>query len=114
MKITSVTTLKTAEFRNDFGMYTYQSVKPKLMFGYDLKPVDETRSLFFATPEKALLDLLYLYPFYKTTEDMLDLRLDDDYMHECFEKQRFIQFAEIINSSALNERIETLFKTYEI
>ena len=34
------------------------------MFGYELKPMANNRIILFATPEKALLDLLYLYPFY--------------------------------------------------
>ncbi|MDH6306734.1 hypothetical protein M2459_001968 [Parabacteroides sp. PF5-5] len=33
------------------------------MFGYELKPMADSRTIQFATPEKALLDLLYLYPF---------------------------------------------------
>lgn len=63
MKTTSVTTLKTAEFKNAFGVYAYQMVKRELMFGYQPKPMADGRSILFATPEKALLDLLYLYPF---------------------------------------------------
>jgi hypothetical protein len=32
----------------------------KLMFGYHLKPMPDNRTLQFASPEKALLDLLYM------------------------------------------------------
>ena len=64
VQITSVTSLKTASFINAFGEYTYRTVKEQLMFGYDLKPMADGRTLAFASPEKSLLDLLYLYPFY--------------------------------------------------
>jgi len=38
------------------------------------------RSILFAFPEKALLDLLYLYPFYNTEAEIENLRLDNDYL----------------------------------
>lgn len=34
MQVTSVTSLKTMQFKNEFGEYFYQTVKPELMFGY--------------------------------------------------------------------------------
>lgn len=113
-KITSVTTLKTAEFSNDFGDYTYQTVKPALMFGYEPQPMADGRSVLFASPEKALLDLLYLYPFYSTEEDMLELRLDDDFMHEDFDKELFLLSAEILGLPSLDKRIQTLLKAYDL
>ena len=33
VQFTSVTSLKTASFKNDFGEFSYRSVKPQLMFG---------------------------------------------------------------------------------
>lgn len=114
MKITSVTTLKPAGFSNAFGDYTYQSVKKQLMFGYEPKIMSNGRSIMFATPEKALLDLLYLYPFYNTTADMLNLRLDEDYMQEDFNKQLLLEYAREVGSAALNSRIDTLLNTYDL
>jgi len=52
------------------------------MFGYELKEMDEYRRLMFATPEKALLDLLYLYPFYNSEKEMEELRIDEYYLRE--------------------------------
>lgn len=114
MAITSVSSLKTMKIENDFGIYTYQSVKPELMFGYEPKLMADGRAIFFATPEKALIDLLYLYPFYKTEEDMIDLRLDDDFMQEDFDKDKFLSYAAEIKSQALDRRIETLLTTYAL
>lgn len=114
MKLTSVTSLKTESFTNEFGEFTYQTVKPSLMFGYVPKMINDGLSILFATPEKALLDLLYLYPFYNTEEDMLNLRLDEDYMTEDFDKELFLRYASEIGSVSLTKRVETLIKTYEI
>ncbi|MCK9626640.1 MAG: hypothetical protein M0R23_09340 [Bacteroidales bacterium] len=59
--IISITTLKTTSFVNDFGEYSYKNVKENLLFGYDLKPMADNRTIQFAIPEKALLDLLMNY-----------------------------------------------------
>lgn len=112
MKITSVTTLKTSEFNNDFGTYSYQTIKPELMFGYGPKAMQDGRTILFASPEKALLDLLYLYPFYSSAEDMFDLRLDEDFMQDEFDKELFLQYATETKSTALITRAETLLKAY--
>src|SRR5690554_4989852 len=82
VQITSITSLKTASFSNEFGQYSYKSMKAALMFGYDLKPMADKRTIPFAKPEKALLDLLYLYPFYNSREEMEDLRLDESYLKD--------------------------------
>ncbi len=112
VQITSVTSLKTSSFKNDFGEYSYNSVKPGLMFGYEPKTMTDGRAILFATPEKALLDLLYLNPFYKTENDMADLRLDEDFMCEDFNGEIFKEYAERTGSKALNSRIKTLLTAY--
>jgi hypothetical protein len=82
VQITSVTSLKTASFINSITDYSYKSVKENLMFGYELKPMADNRTIQFATPEKALLDLLYLYPFYNSEQELDELRLDEDYLND--------------------------------
>ena len=112
VSINSVSTLKTTSFSNDFGTYTYQSIKPELFFGFELKKTSDGRSIPFATPEKALLDLLYLYPMYKTENDMLDLRLDEDFLQEELNLERMNNYLEKFTCKALETRTQTLIKTY--
>lgn len=111
-QITSVTSLKTAKFKNDFGDYSYKNIKDDLMFGYELKEIDESRRLMFATPEKALLDLLYLYPFYNTEKEMEELRIDEYYMREDINVEMFISFNGRFRSKALDKRTRLLQKVY--
>ena len=102
--ITSVSTLKTARFENAFGQYTYQNVKPELFFGY--KPVilplntaiinAPKQAWMLAHPEKALLDLLYLYPFYNSEEEIN------------------LQMATNNNNKALDARVKILLKIYDL
>lgn len=42
----------------------------------------DNRIIQFASSEKALLDLLYLYPFYDNEQELEELRLDEDYLHD--------------------------------
>jgi predicted transcriptional regulator of viral defense system len=56
--LTSVTTLKTARFQNDFGVFDYHNVKPAYFFGFTRETVPALH--FLATPEKALLDFFHL------------------------------------------------------
>ena len=110
--LTSVTTLKTAKFDNAFGTFSYQNVKETLFFGYEPKTMLDGRAILFATPEKALLDLLYLNPFYKTEEDMEQLRLDEDFMQTQLNRDRLMQFLSQIGNHALEQRTKLMLKVY--
>lgn len=113
VQITAVSSLKTAEFENDFGAYSYRKMREDLIFGYELKPFGD-RAIQFATPEKALLDLLYLYPFYNTPEEMEELRLDEDYMQDDLNTKRLGEYAALFGSKALDKRVKIMMNTYGI
>lgn len=112
LSLTSVTTLKTAKFENAFGTFSYQNVKESLFFGYEPKTMLNGRTILFATPEKALLDLLYLNPYYKTEEDMEQLRLDEDFMLTELNRDRLLQFLPKMGNRALEQRVNLLLKVY--
>ncbi len=109
---TSVTTLKTAKFENHFGTFLYHNVKPALYFGYGLKTMQNGRNMLFATPEKALLDLLYLNPYYKTEADMEELRLDDYFMQNELNTTLLSEHLSRIGSKSLSHRVKQLLKVY--
>lgn len=56
--ITSVTSLKTAHFKNASGHFMYRHVKPVYFFGYVQQNIPVSH--WIAEPEKALLDFIYL------------------------------------------------------
>jgi len=114
VQITSVTSLKTARFKNDFGEYSYQSVREALMFGYEPRPLAEGRAVAYATPEKALLDLLYLYPFYNTAEELENLRLDPVGLREELNPARLEAFTARFGSRAMEARVRLLRKVYAV
>jgi predicted transcriptional regulator of viral defense system len=114
IQVTAVGALKKATFENAFGTFTYQQIASELMFGYDIKPFSGGQALLFAQPEKALLDLLYLYPFYNTSQEMEELRLDEDFMQQDFNVERFHEYAHRFQSKALIERAKLLLKVYDL
>ena len=114
VRTTAVSALKKAKFENAFGTFTYQQITSRLMFGYDAKLFSFGQTVLFAQPEKALLDLLYLYPFYDTPQEMEELRLDEDFLHQDFNVERFTEYADRFQSKALNKRKEILLEVYDL
>lgn len=58
--MTSVTVRKTCRFENALGLFTYQHVRPEGFFGFEPTRVSEGLTALLATPEKAVVDFLYL------------------------------------------------------
>ena len=94
--ITSISTLKTARFENKFGQYSYQL------------------TWLLAQPEKALLDLLYLYPFYDNDTELEQLRLDEAYMTEELDIERLKEYQQKISNKALDSRVKKLLRIYDL
>ena len=114
VQITSITSLKTAFFSNSFGDYSYKTVQDDLMFGYDLRPVNDEQMVAFATPEKALLDLLYIYPFYNTMKEIEELRLDEDFLQEDLKKEVLTEYLIRFKNKALEKRARLLLDSYRL
>lgn len=56
---TCVTTKRPSKFENILGVFEYQHIQVPLFWGYESIVVNQQMA-FMATPEKALLDLVYL------------------------------------------------------
>lgn len=60
-RVTCVSMLKTKTFHTkNYGVFSYQSIKPELFFGFETVGVDKNYSYNIASPEKAMFDYLYL------------------------------------------------------
>ena len=57
---TSVTSRKTCTFQNDFGRFTFQHVASRGFGGFDSVRDQNGFATLVATPEKAVIDFLYL------------------------------------------------------
>jgi predicted transcriptional regulator of viral defense system len=67
---TSITTKKTASFHNTFGSFYYKNLKIPCFNYFQQKKDEYGNNYLIATPEKALLDFLYLRTMeYKQVEE---------------------------------------------
>jgi predicted transcriptional regulator of viral defense system len=60
--VTSVTTGRPGTWQNLYGRFSFQHIQPAFFFGFEYRQVTHTQWAYVATPEKALLDLIYLTP----------------------------------------------------
>lgn len=84
------------------------------MFGYQNSTFAVDRVMQMATPEKALLDLLYLYPEYDTANKMEGLRLDEDFLHNDLNLNLINEYLLRFNNKSLSRRLHILCKTYDL
>jgi len=73
---TSVTTGRPEELQTPLGRFVFRHVKRAAFFGYHQKEISQGQSVFLASPEKALLDLLYLTPGSDSLEYLEELRFE--------------------------------------
>ena len=74
---TSITTVRPGRWQTPLGVYTYRHVAPKLLSAYQLIDLGGGQQAFMATPEKALLDLVYLQPGGEAPKYLQELRLQN-------------------------------------
>ena len=112
-RVTSVSTLKSKQFNNVLGEFTFQSVQPKMFFGYEIKKTNQWK-VQMACPEKALIDLFHLFPIYNTLDDMEQLRFNPSILKESINLVKLDAFLKHINSNLLNRRIKQMKKVYTL
>ena len=74
--VTSVSTGRPERLETPLGPYEFRHIKRELLFGYQMIELGG-QSAFVATPEKALLDLIYLQPGGDSTAYLRELRLQN-------------------------------------
>lgn len=67
--ITSITTRKTATYRNNFGYFIYQHIKPNCFTGFSEFRDENNLIYYLAEPEKALVDYFYFNLFSISVND---------------------------------------------
>jgi hypothetical protein len=73
--VTSVTTARPARWDTPLGSYEFRHVKTDLFRGYRLTELSAGQRVFVASPEKALLDLIYLQVSGDSPHYLRELRL---------------------------------------
>ena len=103
------------------GSYSYHHVKQDIFgFGQILVQVNAENSLtgkgrkiVMATPEKALLDFLYIHSQYNNEKEMEHLRLDETLLEEILNEKFYTYLARYTNR-ALENRVRKMRKAYAL
>lgn len=74
---TSVTSDRPQEFDTPLGKYRFRRIKKERFFAFNLVDLGEGQEAYLATPEKALLDLVYLQPEGDSLAYLRSLRLQN-------------------------------------
>jgi predicted transcriptional regulator of viral defense system len=74
--VTSVSTSRPGRVETPLGIYDFRHFKTELLFGYQMIDLGG-QSAFVATPEKALLDLIYFQPAGDSVAFLEGLRLQN-------------------------------------
>ena len=73
----SVTTARPGRWETPHGIFEFHHIQTRLLFGYRLTDLGGGQKAFVATPEKALLDLIYLQPGGDSPAYLTELRLQN-------------------------------------
>ena len=119
---TSITTNKPRQYNTVYGGFYYNSVKPKLFFGYKLYSLNsETRinhtfspQVRIAEMEKAILDFFYINTQYNREKEIMDLRFNTNVVHDELSKSKLYEYLEQFENKNLEKRIFLLFKTAQL
>jgi predicted transcriptional regulator of viral defense system len=102
---TSVTTGRPEELHTPLGRFVFRHVKKSAFFGYRQNEISLGQWVFLASPEKALLDLLYLTPGSDSPEYLEELRFEP---MDLFDWEAFRRHAERLKSRKLKRAGELL------
>jgi predicted transcriptional regulator of viral defense system len=114
---TSITTKKTRSFEILGKTFKYYSIHPMLFFGYELKEMTANgfrRNVHMADREKAILDLLYIFDFYRTEEDLSEIRFNEIALEKDIDWQRMEGYLQRFGLKVLDRKIQTIRKIYQV
>lgn len=104
---TSVTMSRPEELQTPLGHFLFRHVKKSAFFGYAQTEISRGQPVFLASPEKALLDLLYLTPGSDSPAYLEDLRFEPT---DHFDWQALQMNAERIGSCKLKRGLKLILR----
>lgn len=108
--VTSTSSRKTRQFDTQWGVFSYRSIKPSLMFGYIVIEKDQNTKFKIARLEKAVLDYLYWNPDIQSEEDLEGLRWNRDLISRLEDNPLFRKYLRIFNSNTLERRVRIMME----
>ena len=109
--VTSISSRKTKQYESAWGVFSYRSVKPQYMIGYQVVENTPINKFKIASLEKALLDYLYLNSKIQSMADFEGLRWNRNQLHDLLDHSMFTRYVKLFDKRALEHRV-TLFLEY--
>lgn len=110
---TSVTTDRPDELETPLGVFDYRHIQLNFFGGFNWVDLGEKQHAFIASPEKALLDLVYLQAGGDTPDFLAELRLNNlerlDWQHigrlaRSIDKPKLLRAVDAIRALAVEEK----------
>ena len=111
--VTSVTTGRPEVVKTSEGTFAFKHIKKSLFNGYENLEIVDGQFIFIATPEKSLLDLIYLTPGSHQMEFLQELRLQN---LDQLDMDKFSEMALALGSPKLQsavKKVGEIIKTEE-
>ncbi len=108
--ITAATSLKTHQFTTSFGAFNYRHLRPELMFGYRLIPLNG-QCYKMAEPEKLILDYLYLNTNLQSADDFKSLRINEVEFKALINEDRLTAYLHLFENKLMEKRIKIFLNT---
>ncbi|MCK4900011.1 MAG: hypothetical protein KAS38_14625 [Anaerolineales bacterium] len=108
--VTSVSSRKTKQFDSEWGRLSYRSIKPILMFGYQVVEQDKKIKYKIASLEKAVLDYLYWNTGINSSEDLVGLRWNRQELLGLEDNQSFWKYLKVFENKALERRVDVVME----
>jgi hypothetical protein len=103
--VTSISSRKTEQFESTWGVFSYRSVKPQYMIGYQVMNIAPGKKFKIACLEKALLDYLYLNSDIQSMADFAGLRWNKTHLSSLLDGTTFTRYVKIFEKKSLQNRV---------
>jgi predicted transcriptional regulator of viral defense system len=108
--VTSVTTQRPSRVQTPLGRFLFRHIKKSWFSSYRQVDLGSGRKAFVATPEKALLDLVYLTPGADNDDFLAELRLQN---LESLDREVLVQLAQTSRSPKLRRAVTIIERLIE-
>jgi predicted transcriptional regulator of viral defense system len=103
--VTSVSSRKTKQYDTNWGVFSYRSVKPQIMIGYQVISNSPEKKFKIASLEKALLDYLYLHSNIQSMADFEGLRWNRTQLNDLLDHSIITRFVKLFDKRSLENRV---------
>ncbi len=101
--VTSISTKKTAAFETPIGNFSYRNIREALFCGYNLVQMGDY-TIRLASPEKSILDLLYLNKL-ETINEFEGLRINHQVAVDLVNIPRLKNYLKLFQSRIMEKRV---------